>query len=201
MGFDGLTRLGGPIEGYAEGEEPVVFQYNRERWLASSPQNVQDYHAGKIFMPKGFFRAFTATPGLRLTFITMLGLFVMVVISYVSLDPARATVGGVSATLLAAVSDGQVFVAVELAPPAPGRPLLRKARPRDGNGGEAVFVQAEVRFFDGDSALFAARNLEGLYAGEKALLRTNIEDYDILKVEAQVFVGDASTTLKRKIAR
>ena len=44
-------------EGFAEGEEPLHFLYNREERLSHAPKNVQDFYAGGGRPVKGLFKA------------------------------------------------------------------------------------------------------------------------------------------------
>ncbi|MDR3312679.1 MAG: hypothetical protein LBS64_06075 [Spirochaetaceae bacterium] len=208
MGFDGLTKLGGAWESFPDGGEPPVFYYSRTHRLEGAPKNVRDYHAGKITpVSRGFFRALTATPGLRLTFTTMIGMFVLVVFLTARQDNSRAVVAGIPVSLGAAEAGRQVHVGVDLGAPERvrggiwnrGADRVRKATA--GYDGEPVFVRAEVRFFDDQETLLTTRTLETLYAGQNAFLRTSIDDYDIIKVEVRLFVGGETATLKKQIAR
>ena len=41
-------------EAHADGEEKIVFRYNREERIAKAPKIVQDYYAGKMKPLRGF---------------------------------------------------------------------------------------------------------------------------------------------------
>ena len=67
-------------EGHVDGEESMVFHYNREERIKNAPQSVQDYYAGKLgaFKP-GLFRALVSTKGNRFIFMTLVICFLLVI--------------------------------------------------------------------------------------------------------------------------
>ncbi len=67
-------------EGYAEGEEGLVFHYNRKERVSHAPQIVKDYYDGKIvaFKP-GLFKALVATRGNRFMLFSLVICFLIVV--------------------------------------------------------------------------------------------------------------------------
>ena len=63
-------------EGYAEGEEPLHFYYNREERIKNAPKIVQDYYAGRVNQfTRNPFKAFFANRFNRFMFVFSLFLF------------------------------------------------------------------------------------------------------------------------------
>jgi hypothetical protein len=189
---------------YPAGEPPLVFHYDREERLTHAPAQVRDYYEGKLpSLPKGLFKVRVATPQSRLLFITVVGLTALsVALGFLWGGGGRASLRGVPVSLQAFSFDGTVYVSLEM-----------EAK----EGTEPFLVTAELRLYDtlperrkGMSGFFRSptatdpfdiKSLEGYYTGAAGNLRATVIDYDILRVEVQLFAGDETVTLAKRVAR
>ena len=162
-----------PVEGYAEGEKPVVFYYNRERRIANAPQSVRDYYDGKNRPATGLFKVLVATPAKRVMFFSIIALCVIIIFLNYSLgEESTGTIGGVPVSLSAFAFEDAVYISLR---------FDDNAKLKD----ERLFL-ADILIFNADNQLFETRQFSQNYSGNEVFVRTKIPDYDILRIEAVV---------------
>jgi hypothetical protein len=176
------------LEGYAEGEKPLVFYYNREERLTSAPQNVRDYYAGKSGRPvKGLFKVLVATRVSRVLFVTIIALCaIIIVMSLTVLNDSSVTVAGIPAELTVFSFDGSVYVSLKLKETAKGI-----------NG--PLPVDAHITFYGQDREFLNLVNIRGIYEGKQEFLRTTTADYGILEVDVSLTIRQETGTLRAKV--
>jgi hypothetical protein len=166
-------------EGYADGEKPLVFYYDRERRIANAPKVVRDYYSGKNKQVKGFFKVLVATPAKRMLFITIIGLCVIVVfLNYNMGSESVRTIAGIPVTLSAFAFEDVVYISIQLAENS----VIKDEKT----------VDAVLSIFNADNHVLETRRLTKNYSGSEEFLRTTIADYDILRIEAVVTVDDGA---------
>jgi hypothetical protein len=182
-------------EGYAQNDKPLAFYYNRAERLASAPQIVQDYYAGKGTQPpKGLFKALVATKFSRMLLVTIVAMCaVIAVVSQVALDGSSVTVAGIPAGLSAFSFDNTIYVSIELKKTvsAAAMPVLARIA-LTGKGGNDT------------PQIYDIQVIQGIYRGNQEFLRTTFPDYGeygIIGVEVLLEVQDKTGTLKAKIAQ
>ena len=162
-----------PVEGYAEGEKPMVFYYNRESRISNAPQSVRDYYEGKNRPASGLFKVLVATPAKRVMFFSIIALCVIIIfLNYTLGEESTGTIGGVPVSLSAFAFEDTIYVSLRF----------------DDNAkfkGDQLFL-ADISIFNADNQLFETRQFFQNYAGNEVFIRTTIPDYDILKIEAVV---------------
>jgi hypothetical protein len=167
-----------PIEGYAEGEKPLIFYYNRERRVARAPKIVQDYYNGKNRPVTGLFKVLVATPAKRVMFFSIIALCVIVIFLNYSLgEDSAGTIGGVPASLSAFAFEDTVYISLRF----DGSPKFK----------DELRFAVDIAIFNADNQLFETRRFFQNYSGKEAFTRTTIPDYDILRIEAVVTLEDA----------
>jgi hypothetical protein len=183
------------LDAYPDGEKPLVFHYNRAERLASAPQNVRDYYAGKNQMPKGLFKVLVASKFSRimLVFVVLFGI-VAFVLTQALADASSGKIGGIQAAVSAFSFDGGIYVSIELNPASTGFRLAQTAI-------TAVPVTAGVDFLGSGKKPVRSSLIEGIYAGKQEFLRTTTADYDIMEIVVLLCVGDESLTLTAKVIR
>ena len=101
-------------EGYPDGEENLVFRYNREERLKKAPQIVQDYYNGKALQPtKGLIRVLFATRGNRLMFLCMCFVFAITWFTGFVNKNNSATINGVKVAINAYSFEEDVYASVK----------------------------------------------------------------------------------------
>ena len=176
-------------EGHPDGEETLVFRYNREERLKRAPQIVQDYYNGKALQPKkGLFRVLLATRANRLMFITLCLLSVFVWINGFVNKDNTCKLNGVKVTLNAFSFKEQVYATVKF---------------YDNNKKEYSFpvdvVFSALQESDTEGASYSSE--PEIYSGKELCVRAQFKDYDIVKVKAQITSGEETKTLIAAVQR
>ena len=61
------------METRENGEEPLIFRYNRNERLKNAPKNVQDFYSGNFSTaPKGLFKSLFANKTSKIMFLTII---------------------------------------------------------------------------------------------------------------------------------
>lgn len=174
-------------EGHADGEEQLVFYYNREDRIKRSPEIVKKYYNGELNRKRGLFRVLVSTKGNRMM------LFVLVVCFIITgfigfFGPSRNTdsINGVNLELKAFSYEDKVYASFCLK--APGKKHIQEY-----NGQKPVKVVFTAYDADNQSLFTASEN--GIYEGKEMFLRTAFTDYDIYNIGAEVWLGDVSKSL------
>lgn len=171
------------IDGYSEGEEPIVFHYNRERRLQTAPKIVRDYYEGKSPQAaRGLFKSLVQTRSSRtMLIVTMAMLLFSVFYGVFGAKSNEKNISGIKTELEAFSFADSLYASLRLSP-----------------GSDEVYegeVSVLFRFFTENNNLMAEESESAFFNGEEIFIRTITTDYDIVQIEAEVTAGDESTTL------
>ena len=191
-------------EGHEDGEEPLIFHYDKAERVRNAPQIVKDYYDGKLIQKRpGLFKALVATRSNRLIFIALMVCFALVVFNmFFGPKPNVETRKGVPMTLAAFSYDGSVLVSLEFDD-------VWKIFAGKYSGGIPVFAKFEA--VDVDNQVVGVLEDAGLYEERQLFLRARFTDFDIASVNAEVvlkFGGEENSdgdsrpvVLKAKVER
>ncbi|MBQ5471841.1 MAG: hypothetical protein IIT58_07550 [Treponema sp.] len=175
-------------EGYPDGEENLVFRYNREERLKKAPQIVQDYYNGKALQPtKGLIRVLFATRGNRLMFLCMCFVFAITWFTGFVNKNNSATINGVKVAINAYSFEEDVYASVKF---------------NDNKKDEVLHaVTVEFSAYENTGSVCDTKELTDSYIGKELFVRTKFRDYDIQKVEALITVGQESKKLSTVVEK
>lgn len=168
-------------EGFADGEEPLHFYYNREERIARAPKIVQDYYSGKWdCRKKGLFKVMFANRGNRFMFagIVIFMLFVWIY-SFISARTALS-MAGTTAEIYAFSYEGTVYSSFKL--------NGRKKKSAVGLS-DPLKMTVLITALDTDSVACNVYEEDVIYDGSELFVRTRFPDYDIMTVVAEVHFG------------
>lgn len=189
-------------EGHEDGEEPLVFYYNREERLKHAPQNVRDYYEGKIvaFKP-GLFKALVATKANRFILFALVVCFLLVLfLGFFGPKQNVETYKGIPINLKAFYYDGKVLVNVKIDDAEKkyredyisGLPVSVRFIPYDADNNVIPLVDSLVIY-------------RQTYEGKKLVINESFDDFDIDSIYAEVElldrVSDNKINLKTKVER
>ena len=185
------------IDGYDEGEKPLVFHHKAGEYRKTEPQFAQDIASGKTTAKRGFFRVLVSTKGNRSMFMVLCIAFAIVfLVSTFGKNAYEAKVNNVSCNLKAFSFDEKVYVTLELKQPD------SQLKKRDKNKPATVTpqnVQAGFELYNTDKAVADKRISTCLYDGSGQFVRETFENYDITQVKCTVTCGDKSAILTAKV--
>ncbi|MBQ1949023.1 MAG: hypothetical protein II367_02565 [Treponema sp.] len=171
------------VEGYADGEEPLHFYYNREERIKRAPKIVQDYYAGKMQgSSKGLFRTLFATRGNRFMFSGIVVFMVFIWLYSFVFDSAFSHFHGSKVELTCFSYEETVYASLK----------LNAVKDRKGKSVKDRFpVPLKVVFSAVDSAGGVSDEAEEntVFSGDELFVRTKFSDYDIVKVKAVLSDG------------
>ncbi|MBQ7158453.1 MAG: hypothetical protein IJS09_03370 [Treponema sp.] len=179
-------------EGHTEGEDGMIFRYNRAERLSRAPKIVQDYYAGKMQLGnKGIFKSLVATRGNRfMLFSVIICAAAMMFMWYFGQSKNEDVINHVPATLSAFSFEDTVYVTLEL------------SDPNKKYAQNAVYpVDVTFQFNNVDKQLAHEEIIVTKYTGKKQLLRTTFKDYDIIEVCAVLKMGDTVKTLVKTVQK
>lgn len=179
-------------EGHTDGEENLVFYYNREERIKRAPSIVQRYYnsEGEFGMKRGLFRSLVATKANRIMLVTLGFLFAVVLFIGLFAKYEEGSLAGVPVELGAFSFEDTVYVSVHCA--VPGKKFT---------GSLPLPLKAVVSFYNIDEQLLETQELSGKYEGNELFLRTTIRDYDIMRITAVVSMADTSVELKAQVLK
>ena len=185
-------------EGYAEEDSEraaLSFHYSRRERIQNAPKIVQDYYAGKMNPPKGLFRVLVANRFNRfMLFTMMLCLAVVLLVNAFASSPALGTCAGFETELTAFRYDDGVYAQVKIH--ALKKSLADKNFDLDGYIKNGMKAYGTFTFWTSDGGEWSRlESVSNICAGE-FFLRTNVPDYDIMAVSADIKILDKSVQLK-----
>lgn len=102
-------------DGYSEGEEPVIFHYQKGSFRKHEQQIYSDLATGKTGPAKGFFKVLVSSKGNKMIFFTMIVCIVLAgIIGFLSGRKNQGTAGGVKCSLSAFAFEDTVYASVSL---------------------------------------------------------------------------------------
>ena len=159
-------------EGHVEGEETIVFRYNREERLKNAPQIVRDAYEGKMNPVRGFKVLWVNKSNryILLSLIVFIG-FVWV-FTTISSTKSYAKINNTAFEIQAFSFQDEVYVTIKVN----NKKADEKSPP--------VKVDSEVFFINNDNQVIEKKELSLVYRDGEKTLATKAGDYDIIRVDA-----------------
>ena len=173
------------IDGYAEGEEPMVFYHKKGNFRQYEDEKLSDLATGKGLPKRGFFRVLVGTKGNRFMLTAMLLAFVVVFfVSVFGGAPSDGTIGGLYCELSAFSFQESVYASLKVHPSAKGGALSEIRT-------EFIIVNTDGMESATDEQMF----LYDEHGKKDQFVRTTFRDYDAVKVLCTIQSGDDTKTL------
>ncbi len=176
-------------EGHADGEEKLVFRYNREERLKSAPQIFRDYYDGKMQPVRGF-KVLWVNKSNRYILLSLV-LFIGFVWVYTAINNTRST-GKINNTLFTQTSfafQEEIYVNIKVQ----NKKADEKSPP--------VKVEAELFFINNDNQVIEKKELSLIYSNGEKSLTTKVTDYDIIRVDTIITAEGKEKELSSAIKR
>lgn len=184
-----VTFTDGVIDGYAEGEEPIVFHHKNGEFRKYESQAIRDLATGQNQPARGLFKSLVSTKGNRLMFVAMVLCFALVfIVSILSNKPNENTLDGVYCKMDAFSIEESVYVSIAMHLSSSAREKSDSEKPRH--------FFAEVTALDSSGEEAGQEKLDFLYSFSKddgakdQFLRTSFSDYEIEKIKCTLFLAE-----------
>lgn len=176
-------------EGHLDGEEPVVFRYNREERIKKAPKIVQEYYAGGLRPVRGF-KALVANKSNRFVLLALV-FFVAATWLYTGLNNTRSygKINDISLELQGFSYEDSVFSSLKIF----NKNASEKSNP--------VKVDAEFFLINNDHQIVEKESLSLVYRDGDQYLRTKHTDYDIIRVDVIVTIDGKEKELFANIKK
>ena len=180
------------IDGYAEGEEPLIFHHKRGEFRQLEDKKTRELAEGGGFKSKGFFGVLVGTKGNRMIFMALVVCMGLIfVLSILSGRKNEGLLDGIGCKMDAFSIEETVYVSVALK-------MTKSAREKEDANRPRHFF-AVVNALDANGELVSSTKEEYLFSlsnekeGEKKqFLRASFTDYDIASVECTLSLADSS---------
>lgn len=184
MNFDDVEE----IKAEDSQEQGFHYYYNREERIAKAPPQVQEYYRGGMRPVRGLKVLFNKQN--RFVLLALV-LFVGAYWVYSGFNSTRAygNLHGINFELSAFSYEEEVFVS------------LKMKRSKKATDLSPAAVNAEVFVIDPNNQVGDKRILSYLYSDGEQFLRTKFTDYDIIRVDLILKVGDEETELSAEVKR
>ncbi len=189
------------IDGYAEGEEPLVFYHQKgefRKYYDNDKMPLRDLAEGKGLPKRGLFRSLVSTKSNRIIFTCMMMCFALVfVLRFLQGKANEGVVGGMYCELSAFSFQEQLFASVEIRPSY----LTKK---RHWGDYEQKFFSASFRVTNSDGNLSENLDQDFLYdsaAGESLFLRASFGDYEAQEISCTLMLDGESIQLTSSVQR
>lgn len=169
-------------------EQEFHYFYNREERIAKAPRNVQEYYNGGMRPVRGLKVLFNK----QNRFILLaLVLFVGAAWVYSGFNSTRAyaNIRGINFELSAFEYEEEVFVS------------LKMKRSKKATDLSPAAINAEVFVIDPNNQVGDKRSLSYFYADGEQFLRTKFTDYDIIRIDMIVKIGEEEKELSAEVKR
>ena len=190
------------IDGYAEGEEPLHFYYQKgdfRKYYDNDQMPLRDLAEGKGLPKRGLFRSLVSTKSNRAIFTGMIMCIALVLaLNFLRGGANEGTIGGMYCELSAFSFQEQLFVSVEIRPS-----YLTKKRHR-GGAYEPKAFSASFTVTNSDGELSEESGQDFVYdsaEGESCLIRATFGDYDAEKVWCSLVLEGESVRLCCPVVR
>lgn len=177
-------------EGYVEGEKPLHFYYNREERIKNAPQIVQDYYNGKIEFSRNPIKVMFKNKMNRFMFIFLLLFAAFAYFMNYQASKQALRIAGTSANVAAFSYAEEVFVSLE---------FLEIKEKADGYVPRSVTVKFTAYNAEGEACDYFED--QDVYDGSSLFVRTKFKDYDIIKIVADVCVGEENKSFSAKVIK
>lgn len=194
-----MSYYHGIQEGYAEGEDDLSFKYDREERIKNAPQIVQDFYSGKMKVEKGFFKILVANKFNRVMLFTVALFFVVVLGVNFLQNPTLGVCAGFECELSAFAYGDEILAQVKI------HALQKSLRDKNFRIDEYVAEKKEAAaifdFLDGEGEIATRSQKSDFLQKNEFFLRTNVPNYDIIKVRAQVEILGERVELSANVKR
>lgn len=168
----------GPADGYADGEEPIVFHHRDGEFRKYEKKIYSDLATGKTAPKKGIFRVLVSTKMNRAIFFTMIITFAVVLcVSLFGRKSNEGSVSGVSCSLSSFSFGDEVYVSIEMH-------RLGTREYRDGVGPKTVEFDVTSVDSDGDDVSTQNVVFDFKDSGEVEVCRLVFPNYSVEKIRA-----------------
>ncbi|MBP5695454.1 MAG: hypothetical protein J6X11_02275 [Treponema sp.] len=182
------------IDGYAEGEEPLVFHHRRGEFRDLEDKRTRELAEGGGFKSKGFFGVLVGTKGNRMIFMALVVCMGLIfVLSILSGRKNEGVIDGVRCKMDAFSIAENVYVSVAL-------DMTQAAKKKD-DANRPRHIFADIKALDADGANVTSSQAECLFSlaeelsgdkKQKQFLRAVFTDYEVETVECTVFLADSN---------
>lgn len=175
-------------EGHAEGEEKVVFRYNREERLKHAPQIVRDAYEGKMNPVRGF-KVLWVNKSNRFILLSLI-IFIAFVWIFTAVNNTRSytKINNIAFEITSFSFQDEVYVTIKIN----DKKADEKSAP--------VKIEAEVFFINNDNQVVEKKELSLVYSNGEKTLATKVTDYDIIRVDSIITAAgtekEVSTSVK-----
>ena len=176
-------------EGHAEGDEKIVFRYNRDERLRAARQIVRDYYDGKMNPVRGF-KILWVNKSNRFILLSLI-IFVGFVWVFTALNNTRSylNVKGLTFNLTAFAYEEEIYASIKLL----NKHADEKSPP--------VKVDALVFFVNADNQVVEKREMSLIYRNGEESLATKMADYDIIRVDAIITIEGKDKEISSPVKR
>jgi len=175
-------------EGFADGEENKFhYYYNREERLARAPQSVRDYYEGKMKPVRGI-KIFIANRSNRFILFALV-IFVAFAWIYTAINRTRsyASTGSISYDLQTFSFEEEVYISLKIS--------SKKELKKPEN------IAGVIYLIDNDNQIAQEENINLVFEKGEDYIKTKFHDYDIIRVDINVYAEGNSRELSSYVRR
>ena len=171
-----------------DGEQPLHYYYNRNDRIKNAPQIVQDYYAGKMKTPRGFKVLFNKQ--------NRFVLFALVLVvsfgwgySGLSKTKAYTQVAGINFEMSSFSYEDVVYVSIK---------MFRSKKSKET---KPVMVNANIMSIEPNKQINEKQELSFIYEEGEHYFRAKFSDFDIIRTDAVIRIGDEEKTVTAEVKR
>ena len=169
--------VGDDLDGYTEGEEPMVFHYKKGDFRRLEPKMYSDMATGQNQPKRGFFRVLVNTKGNRMIFFSMIFCFALVFIVWIVNSHENVSSStGITCELTSFSFEGKVYASLSL--------KNNKKNPLT----EEKPLSVEFDSYDTDGTLINKETVQYDFVpeGEEQFVRVVFSDYNLAEVKCSI---------------
>lgn len=194
MDDSGTIFSNGPVDGYADGEEPVVFHHREGEFRKYESKVYSDMATGKNQPKRGMFRVLVGTRMNRTIFFAMILTFgVVMCVNLFGRKSHEDVIEGVFCSMSAFSFGDDVYVSVEMKKKSGSKKSLPEVLVRD--------LSLDVSAIDSDGAESNKSHQEFSFDSSKEdqVCRMSFRNYDISNIKAVVTCLETTKELTCKV--
>lgn len=187
--MDSDNQLFGTVDGYADGEEPIVFYTKRHEYRRYEPEEYRKLASGETKPARGFFKVLVGTRANRMIFMAMImTVAVVLVVSFFGKKGNQCVVDNVSCAMTAFSWGDDVYLTIEMEKYGKekfGPKVLNFTMVAEDSEGADSQVCVDSFVFDSEK--------------KDQILRSSFRNYDIIKIKANISCGHVSKDIFCKV--